>query len=69
MLGSSLNRGNSGVSEETSTKTKKNLGTDNTTNLTSIVSTSESDKKTKSDSVGERSENDECFESSNLHND
>ena len=44
MLGSGLNRGDSGISEESSSETKENFGTDNTANLTGVVTTSESDQ-------------------------
>ena len=67
VLGSGLNRGDSGISEESSTETKENLGTDNTTNLTGVVATSESDQETESESVGEGTKDDESFESSNFH--
>lgn len=67
MLSSGLNRSNGGVSEEPSTKTKKDFGTNNTADLTSVVSTSVSDKETESEGVGKRTKDDECFESSDFH--
>ena len=69
VLSSSLDRGNSGISEETSAKTKEDLGTDNSANLTGVVTTSVSDKETESESVSEGTKDDECFESSDLHDD
>jgi len=67
VLGSGLNRGDSGISKESSSETKENLGTDNTTDLTSVVTTSESNQETESESVGEGTKDDESFESSDFH--
>jgi hypothetical protein len=64
-----LHRGDGRISEESSTKTKKNLGSDNTANLTRVVTTSVSNEKTESKSVGEGTKDDESFESSDLHDD
>lgn len=68
MLGSGLDRGDSRVGEETTTHTEQDLGGDQTANLT-IVSTSESNKETESQGVGDGSKDNEGFESSDLHDD
>jgi hypothetical protein len=67
MLGPSLNRGDSGISKESSTETEQDLGTNNTSDLALVVTTSESDQETESDGKGAGTKDDECFESSDLH--
>lgn len=69
MLGPSLDRGDRRVREEAGTHTKQDLGTNDTASHAAAVTTSESDQETKGNSVKNRAEDDEGFESSNLHDD